>query len=275
MAALRLHHSIFTKEKDSDLPLRSASTFLHTAPERDGSPTSQLFTSAVYQDLVQRQPTHPDGPTSGWDLGLNLLGDPITPAEHKSLEDHQIKMKLRRLHVISIAFEVLFGMQFGSLYWCHALPVTHLGIWATYTTVRYCLAATGGLGDFEGACALVLGIVSALSVTLVIISILMPLFPRQARPHVWRYARLLCRTCYLLLLCAAAVMNLVLVLIWHPTQLCDWDIDASWYTSNVNTTTSPCDTVSFAAWTVAATLRVVVTLILVVSLSLTIIWGIR
>lgn len=109
MAALNLHNAIFTNEKDSDLPLRSAASFLHSAPERDGNPTSQLFSSAAYQDLIQRQPTHPDGPTSGWDLGLNLLGDPVTAAEHKSLEDHQTKMKLRRLHAINFAFELLFG----------------------------------------------------------------------------------------------------------------------------------------------------------------------
>ena len=117
MAALSLHHALFTNEKDSDLPLRSAASFLHPAPERDGSPTSQLFASAAYQDLIQRQPTHPDGPTSGWDLGLDLLGDPITAAEHKSLEDHQTKMKLRHLRIINIAFELLFGMLFTFTFW--------------------------------------------------------------------------------------------------------------------------------------------------------------
>jgi len=111
MAAISLHRAIFANENDSNLPLRSASSFLHPAPERDGSPTSQLFTCGAYQDLIQRQPTHPDGPTSGWDLGLNLLGDPVTTAEHKSFEDHQTKMKLRRLHAINFAFELLFGMQ--------------------------------------------------------------------------------------------------------------------------------------------------------------------
>ena len=116
MAALSLHHSIFTNEKDSDRPLRSATSFLHPSLEKDGTPTSELFTSAVYQDLIQRQPTHPDGPTSGWDLGLNLLGDPITAAEHKSIEDHETKMKLRRLRAISTAFELVFGVLFISLF---------------------------------------------------------------------------------------------------------------------------------------------------------------
>ncbi|KAG6374115.1 hypothetical protein JVT61DRAFT_4759 [Boletus reticuloceps] len=194
MDALSLHHAIFTDEKDSDLPLRSA-TFLHPVPERDGSPTCQLFASAAYQDLIQRQPTHPDGPTSGWDLGLNLLGDPITVAECKSLEDHQIKMKLRRLHAINITFELLFG------------------IWGTYTTVRYFLASADGLGDTERICALVLGIVSALAVALVSTAILIPLFPRTSRPHVWWYTRSLLRAGYLLLLFAGAVVNIVLVLI--------------------------------------------------------------
>ncbi|KAF8130179.1 hypothetical protein EV363DRAFT_1399372 [Boletus edulis] len=235
MDALSLHHAIFNHEKDSELPLRSA-TFLHPAPERDGSPTCQLFASAAYQDLIQRQPTHPDGPTSGWDLGLNLLGDPITVAECKSLEDHQIKMKLRRLHAINITFELLFG------------------IWGTYTTVRYFLASADGLGDTERICALVLGILSALAVALVSTAILIPLFPRTSRT-----------SRYLLLLLAGAVVNIVLVLVWHPNLLCNWDIDIAWYTSTTDTITSPCRAAPFAAWMSAAILRLVVTATLALS----------
>ena len=270
MAALSLHHAIFTSEKDSDLPLRSAASFLHPAPERDGSPTSQLFVSAAYQDLIQRQPTHPDGPTSGWDFGLNLLGDQITAAEHKSVEDHQTKMKLRRLHAINIAFELLFGMLLTfTFFWVPFLTLTFLGIWGTYTTVRYFLGSADGLGDTERVSALVLGIVSALVVGLVIISILMPLFPQQSYPHVWRYTRSLLRACYLLLLAAGAVTNLVLVLMWHPSQLCSWDLDISWYASAANTMASPCHTAPFSAWITAAILRLVVTSTMAVSLSLT------
>jgi len=97
----------------------------------------------------------------------------------------------------------------------------------------------------------------------------MPLFPRQSHLHVWRYTRSLLRACYLLLLSAGAVMNLVLVLIWHPTHLCHWDIDISWYTSTVNTTTSPCHGAPFIAWITAAILRVVMTSTMAVSLLLT------
>ena len=116
MNALNLHNAIFTNEK-ADLPMRSASSFLHPAPESE-SPTSQVFASAAYQDLIQRQPTHPNGPMSGWDLGLNLLGDPITAEEYKNVKDYHTKMKLRRLHVVNVAFELLFGAScftfFGS-----------------------------------------------------------------------------------------------------------------------------------------------------------------
>ncbi|KAG8215194.1 hypothetical protein J3R82DRAFT_8729 [Butyriboletus roseoflavus] len=262
MAALNLHNAIFTNEKDSDLPLCSAASFLHPAPERDQSPTGQLFSSTAYQDLIQRQPTHPDGPTSGWDLGLNLLGDPITIAERKSLGDHQTKMKLRRLHVINVAFELLFGMPFNFRRG-HSSYATSLGIWGMYTTVRYFLAFAGGLGDAEHVFALVLGIMSALAVALVIISVSMPLIPQQS--HSWRYTRLLLRACYLLLLSAGATMNLALVLMWHPTQLCNWDIDISWYISAVNTITSPCHPASFVAWITAAVLRLVVTLTVALS----------
>jgi hypothetical protein len=138
-----------------------------------------------------------------------------------------------------------------------------------YTTVRYCLGSADGLGHTKRICALVLGIVSALAVVLVIISISMPLFPQQSYPHAWRYTRSLLRACYLLLLVAGAVMNLVLVLMWHPSQLCSWDIDVSWYTSAANTITSPCRTAPFAAWMTAAILRFVVTSTMAVGLSLT------
>lgn len=274
MAALDLHHAIFIEEKDFDLPLRSATPFLHPAPERDGNATSQLCSFAAYQDLIQRQPTHPDGPTSGWDLGLNLLGDPITAAEHKSLEDHQTKMKLRRLHVINIAFEVLFGTLVSYLFfgWKQSLHATSLGVWGTYATIRYFLAFADGLGDTEYDCTLVLGITSALAVALVVISISMPLFPQRSHLCAWRYTRSLLRACYVLLLSAGAATNFVLVLLWHPTQRCNWDIDVSWYTSATNTTTSPCRTAPFSAWMAAATLRLVVTLTMVVSRCLTRVW---
>lgn len=277
MAALNLHHAIFTNENASNLPLRSAASFLHPAPERDESPTSHLFASAAYQDLIQRQPTHPDGPMSGWDLGLNLLGDPMTATEHKSVEDHQTKIKLRRLHAINIAFELLFGMLFTFLPFWVTIPnmPRSLGTWGTYTTVRYFLAFADSSGNTEHVCALVLGITSALVIALVIISILMPLFPKQSHPHAWRHTRSLLRACYLVLLSAGAVMNLVLVLIWHPSQFCGWDIDISWYTSATNTVTSRCHPAPSAAWIAAAILRVVVTWTMAVSLSLTSIWRFR
>ncbi|KAG9311117.1 hypothetical protein JVU11DRAFT_9027 [Chiua virens] len=163
-------------------PCASATSFLRPVPDRDATPTGQPFVSAAYQDMVQRQPTHPDGPTLGWDLGLNLLGDPITAAEHKSLEGHQTKIKLRRLRATNIALEILFGL------------------WGIYTTVRYCVAFAYSAGDNEDAYSLVLGILSALAIALVTSSIfLTPLFPRQSS-CAWRYARTLARACYLLLL---------------------------------------------------------------------------
>ncbi|KAH0833933.1 hypothetical protein J3R83DRAFT_11121 [Lanmaoa asiatica] len=228
MAALDLHSAIFTNEKGSDLPLHSAASFLHPAPEGDRSPTSQLFSSAAYQDLIQRQPTHPEWTDDG-------------------LEDHQTKVKLRRLHAINVTFEFLFG------------------IWGTYTTLRYFLAVADGLGGTEHVCALVLGIISAFAVAFMIISVLMPLFPRRSHLRAWRCTRSLLRACYLLLLSAGALVNLVLVLMWHPSQPCSWDLDISWYTSSSNTVTSPCRAAPFAAWTAAATLRLVVTLTMALS----------
>ncbi|KAF9239452.1 hypothetical protein BU15DRAFT_61960 [Melanogaster broomeanus] len=238
MVTLYLRNPHFTSDKDFNLPL-------HSAPSEEAdSPKSPLFTSSAYQDLIERQPTHPDGPTLGWDLGLNLLGDRHTAAECKSLEDCKIKTHLRRLQTATIIFELLFG------------------IWGVYTTVRYSLAVATAPGGTTGVFSLALGAASAIAVALIIISITTPLFPRETYLRAWRYTRSLLRACYLILLLAAAVMNLVLVLVWHPNHLCSWDMDISWYTSTKNTVSSSCHAVSFAAWAATAVLRLVVTSIM-------------
>lgn len=154
----------------------------------------------------------------------------------------------------------------------HFSHATSLGLWGTYTIIRYFLAFADGLGNAKHVLALVLGIMSALAVAFVIVSILMPLFPQQSHPRAWRYTRSLLRACYLLLLSSGAMMNVVLVLMWHPSKLCNWDIDISWHISAMNTVNSPCHTASFTAWITAAVLRLIVTLTLAVSLSLISIW---
>ncbi|KIJ61200.1 hypothetical protein HYDPIDRAFT_159755 [Hydnomerulius pinastri MD-312] len=141
-------------------------------------------------------------------------------------------------------------------------PNASLAIWGTYTTVRYCLAFAGASGDAERVFALALGVASAIAVALIVISIATPLFPETTYLRAWRYTRSMLRACYVLLLLAAAVMNLVLVLMWHPKDHCSWDVDLSWYTSAINTASSHCHTASFAAWAAAAALRLVLTLIM-------------
>ncbi|KAL4071595.1 hypothetical protein V8B97DRAFT_407507 [Scleroderma yunnanense] len=112
MTALHLHSSLLVGEKASfDQPLHSIEPLLLPASERRSSPISPSFNSPAFQDLIARQPTHPDGPREGWDLGLNLLGDPLAAAEYKSVEERFIKNSLRRLHRATVAFEFLFGMD--------------------------------------------------------------------------------------------------------------------------------------------------------------------
>ena len=151
------------------------------------------------------------------------------------------------------------------IFWITVFNVPHLlGIWGAYITIRYFLASTDGSGKSGGVCALVLGIMSAFVVALVTISLMAPLFPQQSHPVAWRRTRSVLRACYLLLLCAGPVINLVLVIVWHPRQFCGWDIDISWYTSGMST----CRPAPFGAWIAAAIVRLAITWTIVVSLSL-------
>lgn len=225
MTALHLHNSLLTGEKD---------------------PISPSFNSSAFQDLISRQPTHPDGPRAGWDLGLNLLGDPPTTAEYRSVEEHFVKNKLRRLRRATVAFEFLFGL------------------WGAYTMVRYFLAFATVTYHTQCVFSLALGIVSAIAVAATIVTITLPLFHGSACVHSCRQMRSLLRACFLSLILLASATNLALVVIWRPNNRCAWDIDISWYLSAVDPPATRCDPATFTMWIIAAVLRLLLTSILIV-----------
>ncbi|KAG1807115.1 uncharacterized protein BJ212DRAFT_766142 [Suillus subaureus] len=256
MTALDLHNALFTSDKGlhatpTPAPMTRTHTrilSLTTVQEQSHDPTSPTYNSPTYHDLLSRQPLHPDGPRH-WDLGLDLTGDPITAAECKSLEDRFIKAKLRRLKWICGVFEIVFGT------------------WAIYCTIRYSLAfQTAFTSDVPiRTLALVLCVVSGITVAGVVVTLFMPLLPDGGDGLV-RSARIVFRGCFVVLILATAIVNLVFVLVWRPVDRCGWDMDISWSATVAiagDSTASQCRTASLAAWTIVASLRLIATLIMV------------
>ncbi|KAG1775633.1 hypothetical protein EV702DRAFT_1115422 [Suillus placidus] len=259
MTALDLHNALFTSEKrlvngnvtamSTPTPMtRPRPRILSLTTVQEHNPTSPTYNSPTYHDLLSRQPLHPDGPRH-WDLGLDLTGDPITAAECKSLEDRFIKAKLRRLKWICGVFEVVFG------------------IWAIYCTIRYSLAfQTAFTSDAPiHTLALVLCVVSGITVVGVVVTLFMPLLPGDADGFV-RAARMVLRGCFVVLIFATAIVNLVFVLVWRPVDRCGWNMDVLWSATVAiarDSTARQCRAISFAAWTILASLRVIATLIMI------------
>ncbi|KAG1732658.1 uncharacterized protein EDB91DRAFT_1151335 [Suillus paluster] len=244
MAALCLHNALFTSESDKRLAT-PITRILSLTTIQEHNPTSLTFNSPAYLDLLSRQPLHPDGPRH-WDLGLDLIGDPITAAECKSLEDRITKAKLRRLQRICVAFEVV------------------LGIWSIYCTIRYSLAFQTTSISSVRTLALVLCITSAVTVAGVVVTLFMPLLPEHVFVRASSHTRMTLRGCCIVLIVATAITNLVFVLIWRPVDRCGWDMDVAWSTfSTMNSTSPHCRTATLAAWTIAASLRVIATLIMI------------
>ncbi|KAG2054597.1 hypothetical protein BDR06DRAFT_1007763 [Suillus hirtellus] len=255
MTALDLHNALFTSDKrlvdamPTPTPMTHTRTLsLTTAKEQSHNPTSSTYNSPTFHDLLSRQPLHPDGPRH-WDLGLDLTGDPITAAECKSLQDRFIKAKLRRLKWICGVFEVV------------------LGIWAIYCTIRYSLAFQTALASdvHIPTLALVLCVISGISVAGVVLTLFMPLLPEDGDRFV-HAARMISRGSFVILIIAMSIANLVLILIWRPVDRCGWNMDVSWSTTVAiagDSTARQCRTASFAAWIIVASLRVIATLIII------------
>lgn len=135
MAALYLHNALFnpaasaqssatptpdpyTPHHDRHRSSQSSVTVVpsfRTSNSEFSHPTEPLLNpeysgSYAYADLLSRQPTHPSGPTPGWDMGLTLVGDQPTMRERKDFWEKAVKKRLRRLKVTKSALEMLLGM---------------------------------------------------------------------------------------------------------------------------------------------------------------------
>ncbi|THH12430.1 hypothetical protein EW146_g7705 [Bondarzewia mesenterica] len=182
MTALDLHHTIFTPEPSfyptdsfegnpsshTRHPSSISTTTLYTSVSPYSHPTEPLLSSfgrntpACY-DLLSRQPLHPDGPRAGWDMGLNLDGDPVTSYEKKGYWEQRMRSRLRRLRTLKGLLELL------------------IGAWALYNTIRYFIAYVIYTARDRQIVALALGISSLLSFTLALVFSLRSLVSAEMR----------------------------------------------------------------------------------------------
>ncbi|KZT00280.1 uncharacterized protein LAESUDRAFT_560262 [Laetiporus sulphureus 93-53] len=272
MAALYLHQALFAPEPAvppllASAPLSARSSYdprlssistatLHTASHSDRShPTSPLLhaqdvDSPAYLDLLARQPRHPSLPSSPAETALQLDGDPATPIERRSRWERRIRRKLRRLR------------------WTKRILLTIIAGWATYNTVRYFLAFATYKYRKRQIITLALGSSTALSLTLLILSLVISVFaPRLGRiyridaPHVVLQTVLNYASSTLLL--APAIVNLVLTSLWRHSAnsnytlvgRCHWDIDVVWSGLGKRCASSP----AWQYWVAGAAVRVALT----------------
>ncbi|KAA1474093.1 hypothetical protein DENSPDRAFT_840636 [Dentipellis sp. KUC8613] len=277
MSAIDLHNTLFSPEPTFQprlVPERHGShtrqqsslstTTLQTTTSRHSHPTEPLlhsssFDSYAYQDLLSRQPLHPDGPRAGWDLGLNLDGDPVTSREKKGYWEKITRKRLRRLRTIKGVLELL------------------IGAWALYTTVRYFVAYVIYSAADRQIVALSLGISSLVSFTCLLLFSLRSVVPFhlffnqdfQKLRRIQALGRIVTPYLISFFLIAPAIINLVLVFIWRRTSVadlglqgrCHWDLDVVWRSVGGQCTTS---VPAWGVWLAAAIARLIVTAVVLI-----------
>jgi len=121
--AVYLHNAIWTTDPfgnptshphNRNLSSLSNTTLRTVTSEQSSHPTEPLLRSTTseslaYLDLLSRQPTHPDGPQAGWDLGLNFEGDQTTMQERKVYHDKSMRRRIRRLRLAKSILELVMG----------------------------------------------------------------------------------------------------------------------------------------------------------------------
>ncbi|KAK7044095.1 hypothetical protein VNI00_007811 [Paramarasmius palmivorus] len=277
MAALYLHNAIFIpepSEASSSRPRPHSRTYstgtLRTLTTDLSHPTEPLLPSDIntatsgsiaYQDLLNRQPSYPDGTQSDWDMSLSLDGDPASAREKRGHWEESVRRRLRIWRGVKVLFEVV------------------LGAWAIYNTVRYFIAYTIYSSREGEAVSLALGTSTAVGFAFFLCEAALAGFQsRLIAVHVPLRSLLISRTILLYIacffLCAPSVVNLVVTIIWrhsHSTELdtdsrCQLDIDIIW---SINPSKSICAYDNWTAWLALAIFRVAFTLVLSASLLIT------
>ena len=128
MAALYLHHALFTPDSPSppSVAHRSShgshhysspsSATLRTSTSEHSHPTEPLLNgpylqAAAYQDILANQPVYSEvSRTTSWTTaGLSPSGDPVTSRERRGQWERFVRRKLRRLRWAKRGFKGVIG----------------------------------------------------------------------------------------------------------------------------------------------------------------------
>ncbi|KAK0200711.1 hypothetical protein DFS33DRAFT_1266389 [Desarmillaria ectypa] len=268
MAALYLHNAIFSPEP-AELPpshLRTISTAtLKTIASDNSHPTEPLlnlsYSGSAYLDLLERQPAHPRGPSTGWDMGLSL-DDAPTLGERKGYWEKAVRRRLQILKLTVSIFEMV------------------MGAWAIYNTVRYFLAFAVYQSITGQDVSLALGTSTAVSATFLLCRVIVSFFQTQLiRAHVHLHSILLTRTIFRFLasifLLGPAIVAFALTFVWRNipeepelslSQRCGLDLDVVWIVSSSSATCQG-RTHNWASWLGLSILRIFITLAIIASHS--------
>ncbi|KAI0263181.1 hypothetical protein BC834DRAFT_971467 [Gloeopeniophorella convolvens] len=222
-----------------------------TTTSHSHHPSEPLLHSTAYQEMLARQPLHPDAPHVAWSPDLLFGGDPVPRAEERGYWEMKLRRRLRRLRLLK------------------GVLLSIIGSWASYTTVRYLIAYVTYSESTRQSVALALGISSVLSffvAAALALSILFPSHVTHDHPRLRSLGKALRHTSQYLtsfFLFAPAAINLALVFVWRDTGSdlslrgrCHWDLDVTWVGVG-----GQCGAHSpvFGVWLAAAVSRLVLT----------------
>ena len=243
-------------------------------------PTEPLLSSNVaskslaYPDLLSQPTPHPIDTQRGWIGGLSFDGDPVVPMAGSSYRDHAIGPRLRWwLRLAKGLLEAIIGERNS---WCSAckdlLTLLFIAAWAAYNATRYFLVFKKYQTNDGQLASLVLGISTgaafAFSLSASISSLLRPYLPVHfiSTRSLWLF-RVFLRSLASSLLIGAAVVNVVLLFIWHNPRIpelnvrqhCHLDIDVLWSTFDPD-----CKPTPWGSWLAASLVRLVLTFCILV-----------
>ncbi|KAK0457018.1 uncharacterized protein EV420DRAFT_534501 [Desarmillaria tabescens] len=269
MAALYLHNAIFSPEP-AELPPSHSRTIstatLRTIASDNSHPTepllNPLYSGSAYLDLLERQPTHPRGPSPGWDMGLSLDDTP-TVRERKGYWEKAVRRRLKVLKLTVSVFEMV------------------MGAWAIYNTVRYFLAFAVYQSITGQDVSLALGTSTAVSATFLLCRVIVSFFQTQLiRAHVHLHSILLTRTIFRFLasifLLGPAIVAFALTFVWRSvpeepelnlSQRCGLDLDVVWVVSSSSATCQG-RAHNWASWLGLSILRIFITLAIIIPYNL-------
>ncbi|KAF9646147.1 hypothetical protein BDM02DRAFT_292919 [Thelephora ganbajun] len=285
MAALYLHHALFTPEPPllpqrnpnpeteslpglpavilqsmasvSTVTLRASDTFKssHYSKPLLHPVSSEATTAFLDIPIISpRDPDHPPDPGSGWLNGPRSERD-LSRTSNGRWPLDSILRRLRRLKLF------------------YALSYTLIVVWAIYNTIRYFLSFPDFFSRQRQIISLCLGTSTTLCVAVLVSSLLLAVLNPYAHgdpSNAVEYTRgLILPYLASFLLLTPAIVNLVLVVMWRTSNdpqttlrgRCHWDIDVVWSGVGLVCDRSP----SFASWLSGAVSRLCITSLVLIT----------